>query len=141
MWHRTNELLCRIALALEARMQSTLGLAVSSVTGRRSTMSLVPPIEIVDVEKVLLSIAPKDADGQPVSTGPFTWTADNSANPVPVITLEPQPDGLSAWAISGVAGVCTVTVTDGTLTDQITITVKVGKPSSLNLSAGAPVVE
>ena len=100
-------------------------------------MSVVPPLELVDVEKDLLSIAPKDEDGQPVVTGPFTWSVDAAA----VLSLEPAADGLSCWAISGIPGVAVVSVTDGTLTDTIQITVKTGAPSSLNLSAGTPVHE
>jgi len=100
-------------------------------------VSVVPPIELVDVEKVLLSIAPKDEDGQPVVTGPFTWTVDAAA----VLSLQVEADGLSAWAISGIPGIAVVSVSDGTLTDTIQVTVKTGAPSSLNLSAGTPVHE
>lgn len=98
---------------------------------------LVPPLELVDVEKDLLSIAPKDEDGQPITGGTFTWTTDAAD----VLKLEPAADGLSCWVISGVPGVGIVTVTDGTLTDTIQITVKTGAASSLNLSAGVPVHE
>lgn len=96
-----------------------------------------PPIELVDVEKALLSIAPRDEDNRPVTAGPFVWDVDSPA----VLSLVVSDDGLSAWAISGEPGVCTVTVTDGTLTDTVQVTVKVGAPAALNLSAGAPVHE
>jgi hypothetical protein len=136
LWRSTNRILRRIARALEAR-HPTLGLALSSVIGRRIAVSVVPPIELVDVEKVLLSIAPKDEDGQSVVTGPFSWTVDATA----VLTLQPAADGLSCWAISGIPGVAIVSVSDGTLTDTIQVTVKTGASSSLNLSAGTPVHE
>jgi hypothetical protein len=148
LWTQGNRALRRIARAVEAiarpPARAGLGLALSSVIGKDHLMSVrnvVPPVELVDVEKVLLSIAPKDADGQAVTDGPFTWTADNSANPEPVISLEPAADGLSCWAISGVPGVCTVHVTDGALEDMVTLTVKTVAVASLNLSAGTPVPE
>ncbi len=145
LWAQTNRAMRRIARALEAiarpSARASLGLALSSVIGRIHPMSLVPPVELIDVEKVLLSINPLDADGRKVSDGPFTWTADNSANPEPVISLEPAADGLSCWAISGAPGLCSVTVTDGTLSDTVQLTVKTGAVASLNLSAGTPVPE
>jgi hypothetical protein len=129
----------RIARTLEAlfchQQLGTLGLAVSSVTGRRIPMSTVTPLELVDVEKDLLSIAPKDEAGQPVTAGPYSWTVDDST----IVTLQPAADGLSCEVITGAPGVCNVSVTDGVLTDTIQITVKVGAESSLNLSAGTPV--
>lgn len=109
-----------------------------------------PPIEFVDVEKVLLSISPKDADGHTVQ-GPFTWSVVNQ-QPAPgetgdVLTLDVQPDGLSAWAVSGAPGTATVEVsydvpgTDDDLVEAIDVTIKTGQPGALNLSAGAPVAE
>lgn len=117
--------------------EEELGLTLTSVQGRRSQVAVVAPIEIVDVEKVLLSIAPKDEDGKAVVAGPFTWTTSDEA----VVTLEVAEDGLSAFAVSGGLGVATVAVTAGGLTDTIDITVKAGEPLSLNLSAGTPVHE
>jgi hypothetical protein len=111
-----------------------LRLGVSRVVGRNIVMATVPPIEIVDVEKVVLSIAPKDADGRDVASPNAAWTSSDES----VITLQVSADTLSAVAVSGAPGTSTVSVSSGSLSDQIDITVKVGAPSSLNLSAGAP---
>jgi hypothetical protein len=100
-------------------------------------MAQVPPIELVDVEKVLLSVAPLDSDGKPVDDGSFTWSTSDDT----IVSLEVQADTFSAYAISGNLGMATVTVTDGTLTDTIDITIKHGLPTSLNLSAGTPIPE
>lgn len=111
----------------------SLGLHVAAVTGRSLRMK-VPPIELVDVEKVKLSIAPKDEDGRDISAPTASWSSSDTS----VITLEVAADTLSAEAISGAPGTATVSVTAGALSDQIDITVKVGAPASLNLSAGVP---
>lgn len=110
----------------------------------------VPAIELLDVEKVTLSIAPKDSDGQPVP-GPFNWSVTNEVPAAgatgAVVVLQVADDGLSAVAVSGVPGTATVEVmydmpdTDDELVEAIDITIKTGLPNALNLSAGAPVPE
>ena len=128
----------RIARTLEAlscqQHRGSLGLGSSSITGRRNTVSIVTPLKLVDVEKDLLSIAPQDAAGNPVTGGTYTWTVDDST----IGTLQPAADGLSCTFVTGKPGTCNVSVTDGVLTDTIQITVSLGVESSLNLSAGAP---
>lgn len=114
-----------------------LGLKVELVQGRKNLMSVVAPLPISDVEKVLLSIAPKDADGRPITGGTYTWSSSDPS----IVSLNVAPDTLSAEAISGAPGAATISVTDGNLTDTILITVTVGIAGSLNLSAGAPVPE
>jgi hypothetical protein len=111
-----------------------LHLGVSRVVGRNIRMAQVAPIEIVDVEKVLLSIAPKDEDGRDMPNPNASWSSSDES----VVSLQVASDTLSAEAISGAPGVATVSVTSGALTDTIEVTVKLGEPSSLNLSAGAP---
>lgn len=96
-----------------------------------------PAIEIVDAEKVLLSISPKDEDGRAVVDPEILWGSTDES----VITLEVAEDKLSAWAVSGAPGVAVVTVAHGDLSERMQITVKTGEPGSLNLSAGAPVHE
>ena len=100
---------------------------------------MATPITIVDVEKVLLSIAPKDADNRvvPIGDETYTWTSSDES----VITLAAGDSDFDKFAVSGAPGVATVTVTDGTLTDAIEITVALGKANSLGLSAGTPIPE
>jgi len=96
-----------------------------------------PPIEIVDVEKVLLSISPKDEDGRAVVDPEISWSSDNEL----VVTLQVAEDKLSAWAVSGAPGAAIVKVSHGELVETMAITVCTGEPSALNLSAGVPVHE
>jgi hypothetical protein len=118
---------------------AALNLGVRFVQGRRTSMPPIerPAIEIVDVEKVLLGISPKDEDGRAVVDPEITWACDDES----VIALEVAEDGLSAMAVSGAPGVAVVTVTHGELVETMQITVRTGEPSSLNLSAGVPVHE
>jgi hypothetical protein len=121
-----------VLATLEAARPESLGLHVTAIKGDRNMN--VAPIEIVDVEKVVLSVAPKDEDGRPVASPNATWASSDET----VITLQVAEDTLSAVAVSGAPGVATVTVTAGDLSDTIDITVKTGAPASLNLSAGVP---
>lgn len=105
-----------------------------------------PAIEFVDVEKVLLSIAPKDADGRTIDPAPeVVWTVEEQ---VPaddevgdVLTLMEGDTPFETWAISGAPGTCVVCVTDGTIIERMPVTIKYGAPDALNLSAGTPVPE
>jgi hypothetical protein len=118
---------------------AALNLGVRFVQGRRPRMPQIerPAIELVDVEKVLLSISPKDEDGRAVLDPEVTWSSSDEA----VLTLEVEIDLLSAWAVSGAPGIAVVTVAHGELLETMEVTVRTGEPSSLNLSAGAPVHE
>lgn len=110
-----------------------------------------PPIEFVDVEKVTLSVAPKDADGRLVRDKTVSWSVvdqaadDGSADDV--LTLEVAEDTLSAVALSGTPGTCVIEVryddpaTDDDPVERMAIRIKTGEVSTLNLSAGAPVPE
>lgn len=112
-----------------------------------------PPVTLVDVEKVLLSIAPKDEDGRPASVDSITWSVEDQAvaNPADdgsdVITIAPAQDDSGSelpnarWAISGVPGTATLVVKAGDLEEAVPLTVTVGAPNELNLSAGSPVHE
>jgi hypothetical protein len=130
------------------RRRESLDLRVICAWGKECYMGVIdrPGIEFVDVEKVLLSIAPKDADGRTVK-GTYLWEVIEQV-PVEgevgdVLTLEVVEDGLSAWAISGAPGTAIVEVVDADadLTERMPVTIKYGQPSELNLSAGAPVPE
>ena len=112
-----------------------------------------PGVALVDVEKVLLSIAPKDEDGRAVPVDGITWEVQDNAvaNPADdgaaVVTLEPAQDENgndlpgARWAVSGVPGSATVVVKAGELEEAVPLTVSVGAPNELNLSAGTPVHE
>lgn len=61
----------------------TVGLAVTSVIGRNPPMSSgtiirLPKLEMSNVERVQLSLAPKLPDGS-ADPGPFTWTSSDSS--------------------------------------------------------------
>jgi len=126
----------------------SLNLHVRAVKGRKMPRITRPPMALIDVEKALLSLAPKDADGQAVTVGPFKWTVTNESTPG-VLTLVPEGevDGLTYWAVSGVPGTATVEVTyddpatEDDIIEEMVITVKTGNVSALNLSAGTPVPE
>jgi len=124
-----------------------LNLWPAAVAGKESVVNIIdrPGIEFVDVEKVLLSIAPKDADGRTVNVGPYVWVVTDQV-PGPgetgvVVTLQVADDQMSAWAISGAPGTAIVAVNNADVTERIPVTIKYGAPSELNLSAGAPVPE
>jgi hypothetical protein len=136
--------------------QASLNLYLGEIRGRRLAVPIIdkPAIEFVDVEKVLLSIAPQDADGKPLNADEIagiTWgVSDQVADPDEpgdVVTLmdpteeEGIPVGLAKWAISGSTGTCIVSVTLGDLVERIPVAIKHGAPSALNLSAGAPIPE
>lgn len=132
-----------------SQSNASLDLRVRNVFGRRSEVKVIdrPAIEFVDVEKVQLSIAPKDADGRVVTEGPFVWevieqvpTAGQEGD---VLVISVDEGGMSAWAMSGVPGTCIVTVTDESadVMERMPVTIKFGEPAELNLSAGAPIPE
>jgi len=105
-----------------------------------------PAIEFVDVEKVLLSVAPKDEDGRLVVLDfNLEWSVEDQV-PVPpetgdVVVLLEGDTAYERWAVSGVPGTCVVVVSNGNLVERMPVTIKYGEPSALNLSAGTPVHE
>ena len=131
-----------------SQSNASLGLNVRRMYGRRTEVKVIdrPGIEFVDVEKVPLSIAPKDADGRVVA-GAFAWEVIEQVPAAgqegDVLLLSVDESNLSAWAISGVPGTCVVTVTDveADVMERMPVTIKFGEPAELNLSAGAPVPE
>jgi len=106
---------------------------------------MATPLTLTDIQEVVLSIAPKDVEGNPAALeGVPTWTSSDVA----IVTVTPAADGLSATAITvGPEGAATITVvaqgdlTGGgtdTVTDTVEITVVGSQASSLNVSAGTP---
>lgn len=136
-----------VAASCRAARHRTLNLYVYGVQGKGSIVNIIdrPGIEFVDVEKVLLSIAPKDADGRTVNIGPYVWVVTDQTPDTgetgDVVTLQVADDQMSAWAISGAPGTAIVAVNNEDITERIPVTIKYGAPSALNLSAGTPVPE
>jgi hypothetical protein len=95
-------------------------------------------------QKVNLTISPQTANSQPATiTGVPLWNSNNVAT----ISLVISPDGMSANAIAGQAGIATVSViaNAGTVLSPITITGGIGLQvtpavaTSLILTASTPV--
>lgn len=102
-------------------------------------------LQLTDVQEVVLSIGPKDSQGNaaPLSGTP-TWASSDDT----VLTVAAATDGMSATAVTtGKLGTATVTVTAqgdltgagaDTVTDTVTVTVVGSEASSLNVAAGTP---
>lgn len=102
-------------------------------------------LTLTDIQEVVLSIAPKDEEGNPAPLdGVPTWSSSDAA----IVTVTAAADGLSATAATvGPLGTATVTVTaqgdltgggTDTLTDTVTIDVTGSKASALNVTPGTP---
>ena len=100
---------------------------------------------LTDVQKVLLSVKPVSAAGNPAQVdGPASWTVSGDE----VVKMDvSQADGLSAYEVTtGKVGVCQVKVTcdadmgDGVkeITGVLDIEVKASEAVSLGVSAGVP---
>lgn len=62
------------------------------------------------------------------------WTVDNTA----ILVVTPSTDGLTADLVTvGPSGVAKVTVTDGTLTGELDVTVEAGVIASITVVPGA----
>ena len=104
-------------------------------------------ITINNEEKVLVTLAPLTAAGNPANLdGAPVWAVVEGGD----ATLEVAADGLSAFLVSGAAGVTSqVTVTadadlgEGivTITDTIDLAVVAAGASALGLVAAAPVLK
>src|SRR5689334_22172715 len=131
--------------------EPSIELHVAAVYGRKGIVNIDRgSLPLVDTEKVLLSIAGKDAGGVPRAIPPdqFSWTVDNGA----VITLETtdvdadgntvELDPYTRMARTPTPGTVVVTVTgpDGN-TETMTLVVANSGPGEIGLSAGAPVPE
>lgn len=141
----------RLASALlgDEQPQVAIGLTVVAIHGRRPLNIDRGSIDVVDTEKVLLSVAAKDLGGAPrtVPADEFLWESSNTA----AVALEdaaPNPDGTpgdpyTRWARTPTPGAALVTVTHAPTgnTETLSITVKVSGPGEIGLSAGTPVAE
>ena len=89
-----------------------------------------------DNQQDVITAAPKDKAGQPVSDA-LSWSVDDAT----VCSLAPSADGLSCTVKALKVGACKVTATDGQtppLSQTVDITVQGTAPASLNLSTGVP---
>ena len=109
-------------------------------------------IDLLDTEKVVLSISAKDLGGavRAIPADSYSWTSSDTN----IIALENSPDGVddAGNAVPGdpytrVArtpnpGSAVVTVTGPTGdTEQLTLNVKISGPGEAGLSAGTPIPE
>jgi hypothetical protein len=74
--------------------KAELGLFVREIHGRRSTMITRPPIVMLDVERVLVSTAPRKPDGTPDPAVQVSWVS--SAPDQVGIEVLPEHEGLDA---------------------------------------------
>lgn len=82
---------------------------------------------------LLGSLQVLDHAGRPIAAPPPpAWKIDNGS----VATLAPSEDGLSATLTGLTAGTVTITVSLGTLTTSVTLTVTPATPGSLVLTFG-----
>lgn len=112
----------------------------------------VTPLELTDVQRVLLSLAPKQADGSD-DPGPFTWTSDNPAvgQLVGLDAIgEPDlsntsPSGTTAWLLTpagpGTVNVSATSATANVDGNELQVTITEGRSGDVNLSAGTPVAD
>ena len=107
------------------------------------TSTEVTKMDLRDDQKVLLSIQPVDAKGQPaVVDGAPTWASSDET----VVTLEVASDGMSAVASGVTPGAARVVVTaDADLGSGVTplsgsldFTITAGNAVSLTITAGTP---
>lgn len=123
------------------RRSGMLGLHISSIHGRRIKMAALPPLRMLDVEKVLLSVAPQKANGDPDTEVTVSWTSSAPEQ----VGVEPstEDNGRSAWALTPLErGAATITVSaPGYETDTLEIAYEPAVAGKLNLSAGTPVPE
>jgi len=103
----------------------------------------IPEVGIVsfqlqDIQSVPLTLSFVDADGNPAAAPAGitpTWATSDATK----VTVTPAADGLSAVA-SGQSGLgdAQISVTAGSLTGQLTVTVVAGPPASITITPGAP---
>jgi len=159
MFSQAVKSLHRIAVGIEKANSSTkkteIGLHVAAVAGRQSTEAEPMNIDrgslnLLDTEKVLLSIAAKDAagttDGFPADQ--YTWAVD-APGVIELKTEDTDADGnvvqldpYTRMARTPTAGTAIVTVTgpNGT-SETLTLVVALSGPGEIGLSAGTPVPE
>lgn len=141
-----------IAAAIRGDPQNTgaLGLSVRIVIGRGRRMKQAPDLNLSDVQRVQLAIAPKLADGSD-DPGPFSWSSSDStvAQIVGVSPADGGPDltqmpiGPVVWVLTpagpGTATITVATISPNVEAEAINLVITEGRMGALNLSAGTPV--
>jgi len=114
----------------------TLTVNVISIEGK-SPMATLPPLKMLDVEKVQLSVAPQLANGEPDTTVDVSWESSDPSQ----VSVEPAEDDRSCFCLTPLeTGVATVTVSaPGYESVTIEISYAPGVPRSLNATIGSPV--
>lgn len=151
-----NALLADILTALAGQGHSLNGF-IATINGRRFThMANIPVPQLLDVEKITLSVMPRKADGHVDAAAVITWTSsDTSQVGVNVGTgtfdfTDPQngnevvtcPGAFNCEALTPLSsGTATVTASCSGYEDAVfgPITYAPGVPRSLNGSVGLPV--
>jgi hypothetical protein len=116
-----------------------LGLYINTVYGKRCNMAVLPPIKMLDVEKVLLSVAPQKADGTVDDSVIVTWSSSDPTQ----VGVEPSStdNGRSCFALTPLeSGTAIISASaPGYDTDTVEVSYAPGVAGKLNLSAGTPV--
>jgi len=141
-----------LTLALKHTAPRVLGVHVREVQGKERTMALLPPIALLNVERVKIATAPLKADGTPDTTAVITWASsatdqvgiepmpeheENDAEGVPFLV----PATHMAWATTPLdSGAAEISISSpGYETDVLPISYVPGVPRRLNVSVGTPV--
>ena len=132
--------------------KAELGLFVREIHGRRTTMITRPPIVMLDVERVLVSTAPRKPDGTPDPTVQVEWVS--SAPDQVGVEVLPEHEGLDAeglpitipatheaWLLTPLdRGAADVTISaPGYESTLQPLSYEPGVPGQLNVSVGTPV--
>jgi hypothetical protein len=98
-------------------------------------MPQLPPVKLLDTEKVLISVAPKNADGSDDASVDVSFSSSD-----PSVGIEEQEDGRSAFVLTpGESGSAIISVSaPGYAGESLEVSYASGAPRALNLSVGSP---
>lgn len=87
-------------------------------------------------EKETLSVTALDQDGHPTAMpqGVPSWSLSDSS----LASISPMQDGLSAVLVGKAPGSLSVTVSLGTISGSLSVSIDPGVPVKLQISAGTP---
>lgn len=119
--------------SLRPRINLAFKVVPKDTTEGSPSMPAITPIQVDLLHDVLYATSPVDAAGAP-TIPVLVWASSDPA----VAEILASPDGLGALLVTKTAGVCTVSVTDGNITDSQEVTVVAAGPGpavALNLAA------